>query len=185
MAPIIENFQGFAPKFWKLRPTVVNQSRSKQSSTNPDRTQHMYRDCPSSSRRFLTEQRHHCYIVCLWHHQICDEAWMKTKQKKKIDKWWGESDKERELKTEMETGMHWQRRQQFQGGVREKALSCGLAELTMNLCRFIFSESSCSLKGGQIYMPLLGLQQRGPEDGISRLRGWDGGFFHRLRVHFH
>lgn len=40
------------------------------------------------------------------------------------------------------------------GNKREKALSCGLAELTVNLCRFIFSGACCSLKGGQIYMPL-------------------------------
>lgn len=43
------------------------------------------------------------------------------------------------------------------GNKREKASSCGLAELTVNLGRFIFSGACCSLKGGQIYMPLPGL----------------------------
>lgn len=38
-----------------------------------------------------------------------------------------------------------------------KASSSGLAELIVNLSRFIFSEASCLLKGGQIYMPLPGL----------------------------
>lgn len=36
------------------------------------------------------------------------------------------------------------------------AWSCGLAELAVNLCRFIFSGAACWLKGGQIYMPLPG-----------------------------
>lgn len=43
------------------------------------------------------------------------------------------------------------------GKERENASSCGLAELAVNLCRFIFSGACCSLKGGQIYMPLPGL----------------------------
>lgn len=60
------------------------------------------------------------------------------------------------------------------GNKREKASSCGLAELAVNLGRFIFSGACCSLKGGQIYMLLPGLQ-RGAEDGISGLRGRDGG----------
>ncbi len=65
------------------------------------------------------------------------------------------------------------------GNKWEKASSCGLAELTMNLGRFIFSGACCSLKGGQIYMPLPGLlwsSVRGAEDGISGLMGRDGGF---------
>lgn len=65
------------------------------------------------------------------------------------------------------------------GNKREKASSCGLAELTVNLCRFIFSGACCSLKGGQIHMPLPGLllgSARGAEDGISGLMGRDGGF---------
>lgn len=40
---------------------------------------------------------------------------------------------------------------------RGKASSSGLAELTVNRRRFIFSGACCSLKGGQIYMPLPGL----------------------------
>lgn len=139
----------------------------------PNQTQHTWGDCPSSSQKSLSEQWHHCRVVCLWHYQICDEDWIK---KKKVEEWW----REWEHKTKMERGMHWQRQQQFQrerGNKREKASSCGLAELTVNLCRFIFSGACCSLKGGQIYMPLPGLLWRGPEDGISGLRGWDGGFF--------
>lgn len=73
------------------------------------------------------------------------------------------------------------------GNKREKASSCGLAELTVNLGRFIFSGACCSLKGGQIYMPLLGLlwsSARGAGDGISRLRGRDGGRFRKREEGF-
>lgn len=140
------------------------------SFSPPNQTQHTWGDfLPEVVIRTVTSLSR-CLSVTL-----PNMRWGLDK-KKEVEKWW----REWEHKTEMERGMHWQRQQQFQrerGNKREKASSCGLAELTVNLCRFIFSGACCSLKGGQIYMPLPGLLWRGPEDGISGLRGWDGGFF--------
>lgn len=124
-------------------------------------------DCPSSSPRSLSEQWHHC--------SCCLSVTL-------LNPWWGEqrSDEgdvtERDGKKDAltETAAVSERERRNKG---EKASSCGLAELTVNLCRFIFSGACCSLEGGQIYMPLSGLQwssARGAEDGISRLKGQEG-----------
>lgn len=56
---------------------------------------------------------------------------------------------------------------------REKAWSSGLAELAVNLGRFIFSGAFRLLKGGEIYMPLPGPlcnTDRGDDDGRGRGR---------------
>lgn len=74
------------------------------------------------------------------------------------------------------TGMGGVASREAEGGSneREDAWSCGLAELAVNLCRFIFSGACCSLKGGQIYTPLPGPLRRGPGDEISGPGGWVG-----------
>lgn len=137
-------------------------------STEAGQTQHKWWDCPSSSPKSLSEQWHHCSFVCLWHYQIYGEGWEQRAEERQSERRrWKEGRIDGDSSSLREREREWE---------REKASSCGLAELTVNLSRFIFSGACCSLKGGQIYMPLPGLLWRWTRRaGISGLKeGGDG-----------
>ena len=142
----------------KLDPNCTKLDWLRHSNQNQTRRTYMRGDCPSSPLRMLSEQWHHCSVVCVWHYQMCGEG------------------KEQRSWTEMERRMHRQRQQQLQrntGNKRVKASSCVLAELTVNRGRFIFSGACCSLKEGIftcLSPGLLWSWARGAEDGISGLK---------------
>lgn len=114
--------------------------------------QRMWEDCHSSSPRSLSEQWHHCRTVWLWHYQMCGEDCGQRAEEWRREQRAGERGRVqnggRNGWIDRDSGSVRERARE-RGNKKERASSCGLAELTVNLGRFIFSGACCSLDGAR------------------------------------